>query len=92
MEVLKGKMTHQFNSLVLFSWLFFPINVSGSEQSHATFKVENVGPIEQSGGQLAGSLPATSEVNNMYLVFLGMFLLVLVVVFLKSKKGTLYEK
>lgn len=92
MEVLKGKMTNQFNSLVLFSWLFFPIKVNGSEQSHATFKVESVEPIEQSGNQIAGSLPAMSEISNIHLVLLGMFLLLLGFVFMKFKKGTLYEK
>lgn len=92
MEVLKRKMTHQFNSLVLFSWLFFSIKVNGSEQSHATFKVESVEPIKQSGNQIASSLPAMNEISSVHLVLLGMFLLLLGFIFMKFKKGTLYEK
>lgn len=92
MEVLRGNITRRFKSLVLSSLFFFPIKVSGSEQSHATFKVEKVGPVEQSGDQLTSYLPAMNEINNMYLVLLGMLLLLLGIVFMKFKKGDLYEK
>ncbi|MBF0014397.1 hypothetical protein HAX42_09230 [Enterococcus casseliflavus] len=92
METLKGNLTYLFKRLVIYSVLFIPIKVNGSEQSHATFQVENVGPIEQSGGQISGSFPSTNELNNVSLIFLGVLLLFLSVRFMKLKKGSLYEK
>lgn len=92
MKVVKGKIIHGFSRLVLSSLFFFPMKVTGSEQSHATFKVENVGPLEQSGNQIPGSLPATNDLINVNLILLGALLLLLSFVLLQFKKGTLYEK
>lgn len=92
MEFLKGKITHRLNGLVLSSLLFFPIKVSASEQSHATFKVENVGTIEQSGGQVTRFLPSTNDLIDLDLILLGVLFLLLCCLFNKFKKGTLYEK
>lgn len=92
MKIQKNKMSYRLNGLALSILIFLPIKAYGSEQSHATFIVENVGTIEQSGGKITGTLPATNELANGNLIFLGILFLLLSFFFMRFKKGTLYGK
>jgi hypothetical protein len=72
--------------------LLFSTEVFGSEKSHATFRVENVGPTGQIDGQSIGSLPSTNELTSVSIFICGVILILMVRIFYSLKKGTLYEK
>jgi len=73
---------------ILLSCLFFlPIKAFGSENSHASFKVENVGPIEELNGKITGILPSTNELNSGSLVIMGILLLLLILFFYLVKRS-----
>lgn len=64
----------------------FPINAFGSENSHATFKVENVESNDYLNGKITESLPSTNEITNSFLIILGVLLLLLFIILVKRNK------